>query len=201
MRGVVTNRYRQSTTLGDVNETLGACFFEGGLGAQTSRHKSLHRQIMVVQQGLEFFVALGKRVSHLARGRTDLHRWVDAMQTEHPCKLLIGHEFSLVSTSGSQQVFLLCLHLHQMFLQQVLVQLQTRFDEHAQCQVNDLEFLLGKPTGHLVEQLVCEVHVIDAVVTVTCKVQFAEVGATFTNRVQDFRTFLTQPVTLSQGFE
>ena len=69
--------------------------------------------------------------------------------------------------------------------QQLRVQLQHGLDEHAQRQVDQLELSLGEPHGHVLrEDVVGQLHVVDAVSRVPCQLCIVEVSVAFADGVQ-----------------
>ena len=88
-----------------------------------------------------------------------------------------------------------------MFFQQFLVQLQNRFNEHTQGEVNDLELLLGEFLYHLGKEFVGQLHVVDTVVTVAAQFFGGEVQSSFTEGVEYFGAFLPDTIALSQSFK
>ena len=81
-----------------------------------------------------------------------------------------------------------------MLAQLVGIEFQHRLNEHAQCQVDQLQFLFREPGFHVHrEDFVRQLHVVDAVRSVPCQLRIVEVRVAFADGVQHFLTLDPDP--------
>ena len=89
-----------------------------------------------------------------------------------------------------------------MLLEPFAVQPQRRLSEHTQGQVDQLKFRLRKPTGHHdVEDIVSQLHVVDAVAPVGRQLLRCEVAAALPLGVQHLGAFFPHRVVFGEGLK
>ena len=199
MRGVVSQGHWKRTALRYRNKPLCACLFQCALCPESRRDKGLHPLIPVLSQRLKAFVALSQSECLLTCGGANLHGWRYAVLNQTLGKLLVRHESLTVGTGLGNQGFFLALYLDQVLLQNWQVELEGGLSEHPQGQVNQFEFLLVEVLAENVEQVVGQLDIVFAVLTILSKVCLGEVGTALTYRRNNLSAFLTQVVALG-GF-
>ena len=203
MRSIISHRHRQLSAPCDVDEPLRPGFFQRGLHPKPCRDECLYARVFMLQQILQALVALGQRVGQLARRGAGLHRAGNTEGAKHGSELRIGHEVGfVVHPRSGEQIVLYRLRLYQVRDEPVFVQLQRRFGEHPQGQVDQPEFRLREaPCHHHVEDVIGQVHVVDAVAAIGIQFVYAEIGAAFALGVQHLGAFDADTIGFGQRLE
>ena len=153
----------------------------------------------MIRQCLKPIIVLGKGIRHLACGGADLGGRLNAQVDEHVSKLGVRHQRVFVSIRCSNQRFLLVHHIDQVLLKQGQVQLQCWLGEHAQSQIDEAQLLVLETGAQNLKELIRNLYVILAILTVLLQVRRCEVTATLTHCRHDLSTLLAHAIPLS-GF-
>ena len=93
------------------------------------------------------------------------------------------------------------MHVFETLREFLLVHVQHRLDEHAQCHVDETQLVHREVLRHQLEQAVGKHNVIAAVLTVSCEFFWCEVNAPFVDSGNHLFTLDTNTVPFSQRFE
>ena len=105
------------TRLRYLDEPFGTSLFQSRFHTQTGGYDGLYGLIRIVEQGLELFVGLGKRIGRLACGLGYLHGRINSQIHQRVGQLDVAHQGLTVYATCGEKLLLPCSDSFKMLFQ------------------------------------------------------------------------------------